>query len=229
MFAVVAALLLCSYAFAGASEKRIEPAQVTLADMLPHRQFRACGLHKLSEKELRNLTAVVVQVAQEAKLEGYRLGRATSSKRNADVSNRRQDSARRARDRGATSIAVYDPSNMSDLAGGTIIANDGQTLGIVSRDRFAKDSIANQLGKHGSQFQKLSIFNQFGDYGSRFSELSAYHRTASTPPRIFKNDRFVAYVTVNKSLTPRVHPDTLKAWLRSNRAGLELPQLPELP
>ncbi|MCU0649384.1 MAG: Ig-like domain-containing protein [Gemmatimonadaceae bacterium] len=91
------------------------------------------------------------------------------------------------------------------IAGASIIANDGRFLGRFS-NRFDSESVLNEFGEFGSRFGANSTNNQFGTYGSQFSTLSPNNPFTSTPPRIVRNGTFIAFYTVNQSLTPRVAP-----------------------
>ena len=104
-------------------------------------------------------------------------------------------------------------NNLDYLEGAIIIANDNQFLGKISKNQFDLDSINNQFGTYGSEFSLYSIFNQFGTYGSEFSSLSPFNKFTSTPPKIYKENIFIAYLTVNTFMFPRVDTNLLVAWL----------------
>lgn len=93
--------------------------------------------------------------------------------------------------------------------GTTIVAFDGQFLGTINDNAFDSDSVANNFGDFGSQFSNTSIWNNFGTYGGEFGSLSAFNDFTTTPPRIFGNGIFVAYLTTNQLLVPRVDPNNL--------------------
>jgi len=123
-------------------------------------------------------------------------------------------------DKGATdsttkTITVTETNfnNLDYLEGAIIIANDNEYLGKISKSKFDSDSINNQFGTYGSQFSAYSIFNQFGTYGSEFSSLSPFNKFTSTPPKIYKENVFIAYLTVNTFMFPRVDTNLLVAWL----------------
>jgi hypothetical protein len=75
----------------------------------------------------------------------------------------------------------------------------------------------NEFGDYGNEFNGNSIFNQFGNYGNPLSALSPFNQFTSTPPKIYLNDRFMAYFTANEALAPRVDPELLIAWLKAKR------------
>jgi len=124
-------------------------------------------------------------------------------------------------DKGATdsttkTITVTETNfnNLDYLEGAILIANDNQFLGKISKNKFDSDSINNQFGTYGSEFSLYSIFNQFGTYGSEFSSLSPFNKFTSTPPKIYKENIFIAYLTVNTFMFPRVDTNLLVAWLK---------------
>ena len=128
-------------------------------------------------------------------------------------------------DKGATSSttknitvteSVVPPTefnNLDYLEGAIIIANDNQYLGKISKNQYDSDSINNEFGTYGSEFSSYSIFNEFGTYGSEFSNLSPFNMFTSTPPKIYKDNIFIAYLTVNTFIFPRVDTNLLVAWL----------------
>lgn len=90
-----------------------------------------------------------------------------------------------------------------------IFATDGQFLGVINDNPFDLDSIANSFGTYGNPFNSLSIWNEFGTYGSDFSPLSPFDDFSTTPPQIFENSAFVAHLTTNSFVNPRVDPNDL--------------------
>jgi len=117
----------------------------------------------------------------------------------------------------ATKIVTVTEMNLNNLdylEGAIIIANDNKFLGKISKNQFDSDSINNEFGTYGSQFSSYSIFNKFGIYGSEFSSLSPFNKFTSTPPRIYKENVFIAYLTVNTFMSPRVDTNLLVAWLK---------------
>ncbi len=208
---LVAAVILFPRAALGGTEVETPSA----LGMMDRKVFRACGLHKLSKKETGALnawlSALTLGIARETV-------RATA----AAAAQARQE-------------LTWD--ELSTVIGGVILAHDGQSLGVISRKRHTRTSIANSVGDYGSSVGRYSIFNSVGSYGSTVSALSPFNSITRTPPRILKGNRAVAYLTVNKSLSPRVHPAMLLAWvyvqrdtlapldrrLHPNRAGGDFP------
>jgi hypothetical protein len=97
-----------------------------------------------------------------------------------------------------------------------IAAEDGTFLGNLRPNRYDQDSIFNTFGPYGSKYSQTSIFNRFGTYGNAYSLQSPYNRATSTPPKVFHEGRFVAYLTANKRLNPRILPDEIQEWARKN-------------
>jgi len=97
-----------------------------------------------------------------------------------------------------------------------IEAADGTFLGKLNPNPFDPESIFNQFGPYGNQFSQTSIFNKFSNYGSQFSDLSPYNAYSSTPPKLYFNGNFYAYLTVNQLLNPRIDPDKLLNWAKEN-------------
>ncbi|MDB4906277.1 MAG: hypothetical protein JWO05_1061 [Gemmatimonadetes bacterium] len=95
------------------------------------------------------------------------------------------------------------------VAGGRIYGNDGVYLGRLT-NQFDAESILNQFGSYGGQFGTYSMYNTFGQYGSAFSALSAFNTLTATPPLLFVNGNFAAFVTKNTIKVPRVDPAALR-------------------
>lgn len=146
-------------------------------------QFRAAGLHKLTDVEL-------------AALDSWLLATALSERRDAN----------------ATASASAS-SGLQRLEGCEIVADDGTFLGVISKNSLGSESIANSLGRHGSSLSRTSIFNSLGPYGSSLSRQSPFNSLTSTPPSIRCADKFVAFLTSNSLKRPRVDPDELKKWV----------------
>jgi hypothetical protein len=105
--------------------------------------------------------------------------------------------------------------NIGALSGAEIWSFDGKTfLGVVSKNKFDANSIANEFGNFGSTFSQSSIFNEFGNFGSQFSHQSAFNNLTQSPPVLWRNGKAEAYVTTNKLLSPRVTSKLLKIWFK---------------
>ncbi len=97
-----------------------------------------------------------------------------------------------------------------------IEAEDGTFLGKLNPNEFDSDSIFNEFGSYGSEFSPTSIFNDFSTYGGEYASQSPFNEYTSTPPKVFLNGNFAGYLTVNQFLSPRIDPNELKKWARSN-------------
>jgi len=97
-----------------------------------------------------------------------------------------------------------------------IEAADGTFLGRLNPNRLDTESIFNQFGAYGNKFSQFSIFNKFSNYGSQFSLLSPYNRFSQTPPKVLVNGKFVAYLTINSHIKPRISPEQLLEWAKEN-------------
>ncbi len=94
--------------------------------------------------------------------------------------------------------------------------SDGSFLGELTRNHFITESVFNKFGNYGSQFSPTSIFNKFGTYGSPYSQLSPFNQFSNQPPKVYKDGNFVAYLTKNQFLDPRIDPDSLQDWVDKN-------------
>lgn len=97
-----------------------------------------------------------------------------------------------------------------------IAAADGTFLGRLNPNRLDTDSIFNPFGPYGSKFSQTCIFNSFSSFGSQFAALSPYNRFTNTPPKIFSKGNFVAHLTVNPNLRPRIDPNEILEWAEKN-------------
>jgi len=101
----------------------------------------------------------------------------------------------------------------SNLLGAEIWAADGTFLGVVAPAYDCYESIANLDGPHGDRWSPHSIWNRDCPYGSYYSAQSAWDPDTWTPPRLYRGNLFIGYVTVNTDLYPRVGPAWLARWL----------------
>jgi hypothetical protein len=97
-----------------------------------------------------------------------------------------------------------------------IIAQDGQFLGSIKPDTYDQDSIFNNYSPYGSSYSQFSIYNTYSKYGNIFSQYSPYNQFSQTPPEVYVNGKFVAYLTINQLKTPRLAPEELKEWAKDN-------------
>lgn len=103
--------------------------------------------------------------------------------------------------RTATPLPTLQPA-----AETTLLAADGQYLGLVTCNTFAADGIFNRFGTYGSRFSSTSIWNMFGQYGGQSGSYSPFNRFA-VPPSIFTDGVFSAYLTMDAlGYLPRITP-----------------------
>lgn len=100
-----------------------------------------------------------------------------------------------------------------DLA---IVAEDGTFLGRPGSS-YAADSIGNELGQYGNKWNRQSMFNDTSPYGSKTGAESARNKAALNPPKLYRGQTFLGYVTSNKSRRPRIDPETLREDGKKNR------------
>ncbi len=113
--------------------------------------------------------------------------------------------------------ASADNLSLGDLEGSIVVAEDGEALGLITTNCLDPNALCNSFSSYGNKFNANSILNEFGNYGNRFSEKSPFNEFTSTPPRIFKNGKFLAYLTINGALSPSVDPRWLLGALRMSR------------
>jgi len=98
------------------------------------------------------------------------------------------------------------PTNIcSQIAGASVIANDGTYLGRLTNSSDA-ESIYNPYGTYGSPTGALSIYNRNGTYGNQYSVKSPWNPYTSTPPILTKNSSTLGSFTLNRLLSPRISP-----------------------
>jgi hypothetical protein len=107
--------------------------------------------------------------------------------------------------------------DFSAFEGATIVADDGQFLGKITTNSLDAQSIGNDLGRYGSTLSSTSILNDLSRYGGELARMSPFNSLTSTPPRVFKGDRFLGYLAVNNLETPRIDPRALIGWIKSNQ------------
>lgn len=181
-------LPFCLLLLAGQIGAQQRPA-ISVRNLMTTDEFQQAGLHKLNSEELAVLDAWFTRTAL-ALLSGTTSPPFSPGQRALDFSN---------------------------LEGAIIVAEDGQFLGTITTNPFDSQSIGNAIGRYGSSISSTSIFNEIGRYGGEISRMSPFNSITSTPPRIYKNDQFIAYLTVNTIKTPRVDPRALMGWIKANQ------------
>jgi hypothetical protein len=96
--------------------------------------------------------------------------------------------------------AASDSSLLAQLEGAFIAAEDGHFLGVITTNSY----------------DSKSILNEYGDYGGEYAEYSPFNEYTSTSPKIYTKDHKWAYLTVNRTLKPRIDPHWLIGILKAN-------------
>lgn len=110
-------------------------------------------------------------------------------------------------DNGKSEIAASD--DYSQLLGARIIAPDGVYLGSVIADTVNPESIMNLYGQYGLDTSPSSMFNSAIPYGGPDGVFSPFNDMSPSPPSLFKDGKFVNYLTTNDNYRPRVSPEKL--------------------
>lgn len=98
------------------------------------------------------------------------------------------------------------------LSGAKIIAQDDENtyLGKVA-NKYDSESIFNGYGTYGNKYNSNSIWNAYGTFGSAYSSHSPCNQYTRTPPMFVKGGKIIGYLSVNKSVTPSISPNLLRA------------------
>lgn len=162
--------------------------------LMQHADYEKCGLGKLTPEETANLNRWLTEFA--AKVIDYS-SKVAISKENPPTDN--------------------ISKSLQEYLGCRIIASDGKFLGVISKDKYDAKSLANRYGDFGSKYNTDSILNKYGDYGSKYSDKSPFNEYSTKPPTIFKSGEPIAFLTMNKWMSPRVDPNILLGWLEIER------------
>ena len=71
--------------------------------------------------------------------------------------------------------------------------------------------IFNEYGKYGGKYSSNSIWNTYSKYGNEYNSYSPFNEYSLNPPIVIKNNRVVAKLTVNDSISNALNPYVLKA------------------
>ena len=116
-------------------------------------------------------------------------------------------------------LLVSFQSNASDLSefcdsieGSIIISadNDKKYLGKITSS-YDSESIFNEYGNYGGKYSTNSIWNSYSKYGSEYNSYSPFNEYSLNPPMVIKNNRIIAKLTVNDSISNALNPYVLKA------------------
>jgi hypothetical protein len=173
-------------------------------DFMTPEEARASGVAKLSEAELLALDAWFSRTSAQI-LRIATASQAPTTPASPLASPRRSSS-------GTTSGSSL---TLEVLEGATIMADDGEFLGKITANDYDSQSILNDYGRFGGKYSSTSIFNDYGRYGGEFARMSPFNLSSSTPPRIFKGEKFLGFLTRNSSKTPSIDPYALVAMLKA--------------
>ena len=97
-----------------------------------------------------------------------------------------------------------------------IVASDGTFLGKLNPNIYDPESVFNQYSPYGNQYSPACIFNPYSLYGDQFSITSPFNALSLSPPKIYLKGQFIAYLTINGNLNPRLDPNQLLRWAEEN-------------
>ena len=93
-------------------------------------------------------------------------------------------------------------------------------LGLISADTLHPKSIMNLYGEHGSDLSSHSIFGE-GPYSGLNGVFSPFNWECAVAPEIFKDSVFVAYLTENENIAPRISTYSLVGFLHDKVKGFK--------
>lgn len=108
-------------------------------------------------------------------------------------------------------------TSYGQLEGASVRANDGTFLGRITTQTIDPEAITNPVGVHGNEISGSSIFNRDGLYGNEISPLSAFNGEASDPPQVFRDGRFLGFMSINPGRSPRFDPREVFAGLHNGK------------
>jgi hypothetical protein len=112
-----------------------------------------------------------------------------------------------------TSEAHVLNEDLFQFLGCRIIASDGTYLGLVWADTSHPHSIVNAWGQYGFDGSPTSIFNPNSPYGGLRGVFSPFNKSCPSPPSLYREGKFVSYLTDNTSFSPRVAASRLMTFL----------------
>ncbi len=110
---------------------------------------------------------------------------------------------------------ALNSEELFQFLGCRIIAPDGTYLGMVLADTANPQSIINSWGQYGFGQSPSSIFNGTTPYGGSNGIFSPFNSQSPSPPSIYKDGKFFAYLTDNDSFRPRSAPHKLVEFLKT--------------
>jgi hypothetical protein len=104
--------------------------------------------------------------------------------------------------------------------GSYLVAQDGQSLGKITSNRYDTESILNPYGPYGSQYSPTSIFNPYSPYGSQYGAYSINNPYCTVPPKLYINGKLLGYVTANQYIQNRITPEGFLHTLKNDLSSL---------
>ena len=120
-----------------------------------------------------------------------------------------------------TSEAHVLNEDLFQFLGCRIIASDGAYLGLVWADTSHPHSIVNPWGQYGFEGSPTSIFNPNCPYGGMRGVFSPFNKSCPSPPSLYREGKFVSYLSDNTSFNPRVPASRLMTFLMQQAKSRE--------
>ncbi|MGA9405765.1 MAG: hypothetical protein WBW71_01405, partial [Bacteroidota bacterium] len=120
-----------------------------------------------------------------------------------------------------TSEAHGMNEDLFQYLGCRIIASDGAYLGLVWADTSHPHSIVNPWGQYGFEGSPTSIFNPNCPYGGLRGVFSPFNKSCPSPPSLYREGKFVSYLSDNTSFNPRVPASRLITFLMQQAKSKE--------
>lgn len=111
--------------------------------------------------------------------------------------------------------------DLFQFLGCRIIASDGTYLGLVWADTSHPHSIVNAWGQYGFEGSPTSIFNPNCPYGGLRGVFSPFNRSCPSPPSLYREGKFVSYLSDNTSFSPCVPASRLMTFLMQQAKAKE--------
>lgn len=100
-----------------------------------------------------------------------------------------------------------------------IIGEFNVYLGLISADTSNPKSITNFHGEHGGDYSPHSIFGT-GPYAGLHGVFSPFNWECESPPKVYIDSTFIAYLTENENILPRMSKYSLVGFLM-DKAGIK--------
>ncbi|MGA7160543.1 MAG: hypothetical protein WBZ48_06055 [Bacteroidota bacterium] len=120
-----------------------------------------------------------------------------------------------------TSEAHGVNEDLFQYLGCRIIASDGAYLGLVWADTSHPHSIVNPWGQYGFEGSPTSIFNPNCPYGGLRGVFSPFNKSCPSPPSLYREGKFISYLSDNTSFNPRVPASRLMTFLMQQAKSKE--------